>query len=233
VAKRGNVRAEPACGRGAGHGTNEPQSHAARGPPHDPSHPRQAWGKKGGAAPQCGSGRFCSSAAALAVLEVTDHREDGVGDDEAAEEDVRDLLPLVSLGCKFRSARVWLGVGPGGPGPGARPRTDSLLERVPAHHADALRGRAKEPCTGHRERHGCQLQKGNKRDLTGYRQPDFRKSFYSSIALGVCCRLVLRWHLRPPENPEYARRTRAPPRESGADLRGSVDAIVWWATSDE
>ena len=27
-------------------------------------------------------------------------------------------------------------------------------------------------------------------------------------------------------NPECARRTRAPPRESGADLRGSVDAIV-------
>ena len=26
--------------------------------------------------------------------------------------------------------------------------------------------------------------------------------------------------------PESARRTRAPPRESGADLRGSVDAIV-------
>ena len=123
----------------------------------------------GGGSSTGGSGRFCSSAAALAVLEVTDHREDGVGDDEAAEEDVRDLLPLVSLGCKFRSARVWLGVGPGGPGPGARPRTDSLLDRVPAHHADALRGRAKEPCTGHRERHGCQLQKGNKRDLTGHR----------------------------------------------------------------
>ena len=29
---------------------------------------------------------------------------------------------------------------------------------------------------------------------------------------------------------ESARRTRAPPRESGADLRGSVDAIVWCAT---
>ena len=30
----------------------------------------------------------------------------------------------------------------------------------------------------------------------------------------------------PPKNPEYARRARAPPRESGADLRDSVDAIV-------
>ena len=165
MAKRGNVRAEPACGRGAGHGTNEPQSHAARGPPHDPSHPRRAWGKKGGAAPQCGSGRFCSSAAALAVLEVTDHREDGVGDDEAAEEDVRDLLPLVGLGCKFRSARVWLGVDPGGPGsgPGRAPIASSiecpLIMRTPCVGGRKSRARVIESAM-------AASYKDNKRDLT-------------------------------------------------------------------
>ena len=57
-----------------------------------------------------------------------------------------------------------------------------------------------------------------------------RKKLDARAAAALSRAMVAR-AMRPPRHlsllyPEYARRTRAPPRESGADLRGSVDAIV-------
>ena len=80
-----------------------------------------------------------ASAAALVVREVLDHREGGERDNDAADEYVRDLLPLGRLLCGDKRFRWGMGARGMEREEAGMSRTNRLLNRVPRHGPQARR----------------------------------------------------------------------------------------------